>query len=111
MFRSLNIEVDTDDLYSLLNNPKFVITSLDPYISEGGTCGVLIDYKQPYNEYMRERSPFKRHLEAFTMDHNGESEELNELLESRGIRVLNRIFKFTEVGAKVVLDYEIRTRE
>lgn len=111
MFRSMDIEVDEDDLYALLNNQKYVITSLDPYISDGGTCGVLIDYKQPYNEYMRERSPFKRRLQAFSMDHNGQNEELDDLLESRGIRVLNRLFKFTELGPKVVLDYELRSRE
>ena len=112
MFRSFNLGsgVDTRELARVLNSPKYVIEKVDPYISDGGTCGVLLRYRESFNDYTRQKKKYKREIEAFELDSNGKNDSLDDLLNRPDVREIQFLSKFTEEGPMAIIDFESKVK-
>lgn len=113
MFRSFNLGSGEDEreLARILNSPKYVILKVDPYISDKGTAGVLLRYKESFNDYTREKSRYRREILSFYLERGGKSEELDDYLTNKDVREIQFLSKFTEEGPVVILDFETKQKQ
>lgn len=100
---------DGAEIEALLNDQGYVIEKIENYITEKGFTGCIIDYRLPVNDYDRMKSPYRQKIQTFFMRH-GLNVDLNILLSRRDVRVIERLYKLTEIGEIVLLHYEIKTK-
>lgn len=107
MFQQFDLSIESESLDAALDDIRFEPIELNVMCTETGFTTILVRLQEA--EEPQERR-FKRRFRRFLLL-GGRNDQLLHLLNDKKIRVIKRHDFFTEQGAVIVLDYEIKPKE